>query len=236
MSIIAKAADAVLAYKFIRKLTTPFKDTEAFKLGVIDDKGKVIKKKSERKTPAEKDSMSYMDTLIFNMKKLLSKIGATGKIATLAAALFLLKEHNNSKILDPEHAQMLFEQLLADEEQIKLFEESLDSSEVQSLMEDGVTTGTAGAGVHSDGGKMDMTDPPLYKKSKFAGKTCFDVDPDTFHKCRVGKKKYSRYEKYVGNGPVGEAIREYGRKNPKEPIILKNDKSGTMLYLKYGKQ
>ena len=67
-----------------------------------------------------------------------------------------------------------------------------------------------------------------------AGKDVFIVDNDMFHDCRMGKKKYHRYEKYVGTRKVGQAIREYGLKYPKRPIILQNGENGPMLYLRYG--
>ena len=73
------------------------------------------------------------------------------------------------------------------------------------------------------------------QRSTFAGKDVFIVDADTYYACRLGKRKYTRYEKYVGSGPVGQAIREYGLKIPKRPIILQNGEGGPMLYLKYGR-
>ena len=73
------------------------------------------------------------------------------------------------------------------------------------------------------------------QRSTFAGKDVFIVDADTYYACRLGKRKYTRYEKYVGSGPVGQAIREYGLKFPKRPIILQNGEGGPMLYLKYGR-
>ena len=71
--------------------------------------------------------------------------------------------------------------------------------------------------------------------NKFAGKDVFIVDSDMFHDCRLGKKKYHRYEKYVGTQRVGNAIREYGLKFPGRPIILQNGEDGPMLYLRYGR-
>ena len=73
------------------------------------------------------------------------------------------------------------------------------------------------------------------QRTTFAGKDVFIVDSDTFHTCRLGKKKYGRYETYVGDGEVGQTIREYGLKYPRRPIILQNGDSGPMLYLKYGR-
>ena len=72
------------------------------------------------------------------------------------------------------------------------------------------------------------------KMATFAGKDVFIVDSDMFHNCRMGKKKYHRYEKYVGSKRIGQAIREYGLKFPKRPIILQNGENGPMLYLRYG--
>jgi hypothetical protein len=73
------------------------------------------------------------------------------------------------------------------------------------------------------------------QRTTFAGKDVFIVDSDTYYNCRLGKKKYGRYEKYVGNGEVGQTIREYGLKYPRRPIILQNGESGPMLFLKYGR-
>ena len=73
------------------------------------------------------------------------------------------------------------------------------------------------------------------QRTTFAGKDVFIVDSETFYNCRLGKKQYGRYETYVGNGKVGQTIREYGLKYPRRPIILQNGDSGPMLYLKYGR-
>ena len=93
MSLLKSAGNIYFAYQFLTKLTTPFNKTEAYKLGIIDDKGKVLKRRSTLKTQAEKDAYTISDTLVFNLKKLLGKVpGGKSKFATFAAALFLLKE------------------------------------------------------------------------------------------------------------------------------------------------
>ena len=70
----------------------------------------------------------------------------------------------------------------------------------------------------------------------FAGQKVFVVTPDVYYQSRLGKSRYLRYEKFVGNDKLGEAIRQYGKENPKAAIILKNSMNGAMLYLKYGKK
>jgi hypothetical protein len=70
---------------------------------------------------------------------------------------------------------------------------------------------------------------------RFAGNDVFVVDTKRFNNARLGKKKYLKYETYVGADDVGNAIRDYGRKYPKKPIILQDDKTGSMIFLRYGR-
>ena len=93
MSLVKSAGNIYFVYQFLKKLVTPIKNTDAFKLGIIDEKGKVLKKRSTLKTSEEKEAYTLTDTMIFNLKKLLEKIpGGRLRIASFAAALFLLKE------------------------------------------------------------------------------------------------------------------------------------------------
>ena len=90
-----------------------------------------------------------------------------------------------------------------------------------------------GVGVNGEpGGKRGK----LIRRSKFAGQECFEVNSDVFDKSKFGKDKYKRYKSYVGECDTGNAIRDYGRKNPKKAIVIKNELTGAMLYLKYGKK
>ena len=41
---MGRAIDLFVTYRFLRLLTTPFEKTDAYKLGVIDDKGNRIRK------------------------------------------------------------------------------------------------------------------------------------------------------------------------------------------------
>jgi len=76
------------------------------------------------------------------------------------------------------------------------------------------------------------TDVPKITPKRFAGMDVFEVCPEVFHRCIKGKRKYLRYDTYVGDDDVGVAIRDYGRNNPKKPIVLQNSRSGSMIYLK----
>lgn len=95
MGVLTKAADTVYTLRFLRLLTTPWEETGAFKAGLIDDEGNKIKKPFTEK---EKSVYNTFHRLVFNVKKLINKVpGGKSKIASYAAALFLIKEHANLK-------------------------------------------------------------------------------------------------------------------------------------------
>jgi hypothetical protein len=88
--------DLYLVYSFIRRLATPFNEWEAYKLGIIDDKGTVLRKRKTLVTREEKRAFGIFDVMILNLKKLLAKIpGGSSRIASYAAALYLIREWNH---------------------------------------------------------------------------------------------------------------------------------------------
>lgn len=93
MGVISRTADLFYAYRFIKLLVTPWEKTDAFNLGIVDDNGKVLKKTSQLSTSEEKSAYTVFHRLVFNIKRLLSKLpfGKT-KLASWATALFLIKE------------------------------------------------------------------------------------------------------------------------------------------------
>lgn len=117
-----------------------------------------------------------------------------------------------------------------------------------NIKEDGAPANAAGAGGIAGigiGSKGEAPGPasvlsrlrrkPL-DEDTFAGEPVFKVSDDFYHRCYHGKKKFHTYEKYVGSDEHGEKIRQYGRKNYDKPIVIQNEKTGAMLYLKYGKK
>ena len=239
MSLLKSAGNIYFAYQFLTKLTTPFNKTEAYKLGIIDDKGKVLKRRSTLKTQAEKDAYTISDTLVFNLKKLLGKVpGGKSKFATFAAALFLLKEdltyrhYQDQSFLQEE----FFKFMKTDEKDVQLVREQITLREKYLDELDAGSGNIASIGVGPDGEPPGITAAQKKKKrEKFAGAEVFTVDPNVFMKARFGKKKYAKYENYVGSDEIGQEIRAYGRANPIKPIIIKDSLTGAMLYLKYGK-
>lgn len=93
MGLISKAADLYYTFRFLKVLVTPWTEMPAYKLGIIDANGKVLRKSATLKTEAEKDAYTPFHRLVFNIKKTLNAIpGGKSKIASYAAALYLIKE------------------------------------------------------------------------------------------------------------------------------------------------
>ena len=94
MSILSRAADLGYAFRFLKLLTTPWNKLKAYELGIVDEKGKNLKKAKELKTPEEKSAYTIFHRLVFNIKRLLGKVpGGKSTLASYAAALYLIKEH-----------------------------------------------------------------------------------------------------------------------------------------------
>ena len=233
MGILANIGNIYFVYQFLKKLVTPFEKTKAFELGIIDEKGKILKRRRDLKGDDEKSAYTLSDTLIWNIKKLMGKIpGGKSKIASYAAALWLIKEQQDGYKITEEELELQFfdmfermynNDLEFDSRTLKKFEDVLN--------EEAPTTTSVGQAYK----EMPLGKPPkgLIMK-KFKGIDVFAIDPKHFQKSRLGKKKYTRYSGYVGEDEAGQYIRTFARKYPKKPIIVMDSQSGCMQYLRHG--
>ena len=106
---MGRAVDLFVTYRFIKLHTTPFEKTDAYKLGIIDKDGNRIREdnstrpKVELTTSQLKNSYTVLHKLVFNIKKIFSKLPILKtKIGTYAAALFLLKDTFKEHMQDPD--------------------------------------------------------------------------------------------------------------------------------------
>ena len=126
-----RTIDTVITFRILKLLTTPWKEHEAFKLGLIDGNGKRDKTK-KLKTKEEKNAYTFLHRLVFNLKRLIEMLplGKT-KLASYATALFLIKEHTGltSNQLDKEVLKYLKEAGYLDDD---LLEEFLPITKLES--------------------------------------------------------------------------------------------------------
>lgn len=116
----------------------------------------------------------------------------------------------------------------------KLGESLLQGTE--RLYEENAPANSVGSAPGNIAGVSD-NDPPVKQKKvvrrKFAGTTVFEVDSETFNKCRNGHMKYERWDKYLNRETsVGEEIHKYAKNYPSRDIIVQREGCGTMQYIK----
>ena len=92
----------------------------------------------------------------------------------------------------------------------------------------------AGIGVGPKG-EPGVKKAALIRRKKFANCEVFVLDADRYLKCRTAKLRYERYARLVGEDEVGLAIREYAKSNPGKPIMIEDENTGAMTYLRLGR-
>ncbi|OUU50515.1 MAG: hypothetical protein CBC12_05505 [Candidatus Puniceispirillum sp. TMED52] len=164
--------DLFLVYQFIRRLATPFKEWKAYELGIIDDKGVQLKKRREFTTREEKDAYGIFDIMITKLKRLIEKVpGGKTRLGSYAAALYLIKEHNdimeNGEMLTEEHLELKLNEYmtLVEDSQLgvdELFEKAFEEDAPANSAGGG---NIAGIGVGSDGEPgLSVSQQKKYKK------------------------------------------------------------------------
>jgi hypothetical protein len=147
---MAKIIDNLLAFRILYMLVTPFEETAAFKFGIIDKNGVPLKKMKDLTTSEERDSYTYLNKLVFTMKRLIGKLpGGKTQLASIVAAYYLIKEsyETNTKLTEERYQQTL--SLL--ENNFTLVEEQIIVEKFLrlELTEDGIAN-VAGAAVATD--------------------------------------------------------------------------------------
>ena len=96
---MSRVIDALVAYRVLKLLVTPFNRTKAFELGIIDAKGKVLKKSRDISDPKERNAYTLLIRFVFNLKRILSKVGIRGPLgSSAAAALAFFKEQSGENL------------------------------------------------------------------------------------------------------------------------------------------
>jgi hypothetical protein len=95
-----------------------------------------------------------------------------------------------------------------------------------------------GVGPKGEPGRNPSLMPMVRRSKDFAGKAVFSVPPKLYDEARLEKRRYQRWTKYLEEDSYDELapIREFANANPTKPIIIENEKTGAMCYVKYGKK
>ena len=168
---MSQAIDNLIAYRVLTMLVKPFSETDAFKLGIIDNKGKNLIKPSSFRTQAQREAYTFLHRLVFNMKKIINRLpGGESKLKSLVSAYFLIREYYEKNNRSTSMMQEKFNKLMQSEA-ILVEESILVEKFIKDLDEDGGGGGMAGGGGGAAAGgpanvtgTMVSTDIPVPKK------------------------------------------------------------------------
>jgi hypothetical protein len=162
---MSRIVDNLIAYKVLKMLVTNFTDTEAFKLGIIDAKGKNLRKANTLKNSEERDAYTFLNRLVFNMKKIINKLpGGENKTKSLVAALWLVKETYESGSRSTAMMQEKFDKLITMmDNRVSLVEEELLVKKFLSEEGDAGAMNVTGAAVSTDEPKIDKKNIKKYQ-------------------------------------------------------------------------
>ena len=121
----SRAVDLLISYRVIKMLVTPFERQPAFKYGIIDKDGNVLQKYRTIKGTAEKRSYTGLHRFVFNLKRLLAKVGIKGKLGSFAVAAALLLKENKKYAIHKETIESAVITYLKDN---NLYEDILNES------------------------------------------------------------------------------------------------------------
>ena len=126
----SRGIDFLITYRVVKLLVTPFEKQEAFKFGIIDEKGKNLIKYRDLRTEAARKSYTILHRFVFNLKRILQKVGLGSKLASFGVALALLIKEDKSYA---KHKTLIESVIIKYLKEENLFEEMLN--EVREMPE-----------------------------------------------------------------------------------------------------
>jgi len=221
-----RGMDIYIVYKFIKFIALPWTDWEAYKLGIIDDKGEILMK--HRKTKEEKNNFTLFHKLCRNLKRLLEKMpGGKSKLGKAVAAYFLLREElismgGTKEMIDEVFMKHLKE---GDVETSLMMEAAINTedNDFGITFEDAVVTGDV-ATIPTPL----VTDPD----GKAMGMYYYKCSTDVYNKCMRGKRKTGRWQQYLEGDERAEGIKNWAKLNAKSGIMIQDKSTGSYTVLR----
>ena len=132
-----KVISAFTVFKFIKAMTTPFNQMDAYDLGIIDSKGKFIKKLDQLTTNQERKSVDAFNRLVINFKKIIAKVPdptLKANLKRLPTAMILLKDDIEKLGVDGEQVLTEIREYIREEYGVNT--EDIEASTVNNLFEE----------------------------------------------------------------------------------------------------
>ena len=91
----SRAVDMLITYRVVKLLVMPWEKQEAFKRGIIDKKGNVLRPNKTLKDIKDRKSYTYLHRFVFNMKRLFQKVGLGSKFGSFFGAMAMVLREDN---------------------------------------------------------------------------------------------------------------------------------------------
>lgn len=141
---MSRFVDALITYRILRLLTTPFDQQDAFRLGLIDKHGNRLKKENEINTTEEQEAYSLLHRMVFRLKRIIEKIPLENKnFLSFATAVALVREGVE---YDDDILEEVF-YMTQERQDVKDLAEELEAGKISSFKQFMEEMGVAGGGV-----------------------------------------------------------------------------------------
>lgn len=224
---MSKLVDNLIALRMLRLFTMKYEDTEAYRLGIINEKGEQLISMRKFVRNEQESAYTLLHRLVFRLRGLLEKVPfVKSRLANYAAALLLVREKLVKEEEFFETDSVLLEKLDMAEHRPGFY---LAEAEIRKHWEVAAAnaTGPAVAGTGDDSSTVVVRK----KKRKTA---LFKVTPEVFGRFAKGKKKFERWNKYLNTEDDAEAsIYNFARRNPDGMIILQCADTGNQKAIRY---
>ena len=164
---MAQLVDNLIAIRILTLLVKPFIQTDAYRLGIIDAKGKNLIKPTSFTTSEQRNAYTYLHRLVFNMKKIINRLpGGESTLKSLVGALWLVKEYYESGSRTTSQMEAKYKKLMETlNNNVHLVEEEILVNKF--FKEDGMGVGAVGgAPTNNTSGPVATQEPKIYPKSK----------------------------------------------------------------------
>ena len=94
---MSRAIDLIITYRVVKMLVTPFNKFKAYDLGILDADGKNLIKMKQVKG-SDRKHYTMLHRFVFNLKRILKKVGLGGRLGSFGVALALLLKEDKSYV------------------------------------------------------------------------------------------------------------------------------------------
>ncbi len=221
---MTRLVDNLITLRILRLFTMKYKDTNAYKLGLINEKGQQLVPMKNFTRPDQYNSYTLLHRLVFRLRGLLEKVPfVKNRLANYAAALLLVREKIVSEEEFHESDDVLLEKIEQYKKRPGMY---LAEKAVKRHLDDDAPANATGPAVAGTSGSGTVVVPPsavkAYKK-KNRKKGLFRVSPETFDKFSKGKRKFERWSNYLNlENEAERKIYDFARRHPDAMIVLQD--------------